>query len=253
MTASIAGLYRHPVKGFTPEPIAEARLEAGRHFPDDRLYAVENGPSGFDPDAPAHVSKMRFTVLAAIPRVAGIRTRFASDDHSFHAETDGLPPFDGSLKDAGDRDRLAMWLTDALGDAFSGPLRVVHADGHRFMDHPTKGFVSLLNLASVRAISERLGRPVDPARFRANITVDFGAPFIENDWVGRRVSIGPAELEVLSITRRCAATHVNPETAQTDIDICQTLFDMTGAPDLGLYCAVTIGGRIVIGDPAGPA
>lgn len=253
MTGAIVGLFRHPVKGFTPEPIVDAVLETGRHFPCDRLYAVENGPSGFDPAAPAHVSKMRFTVLAKIPKVAAIRTRFEPETHAFHAEMDGQTPFAGALSDEGGRAGLAAWLTDALAGDVDGPLTVVHADGHRFMDHPTKGFVSVLNLASVRAIEERLGRTVDPARFRANITVDFGAPFIENGWVGGRLRAGAAELEVLSITRRCVATHVDPATAAVDIDMCGTLFDMTGAPDLGLYCAVTTGGRIAVGDPAGPA
>ena len=52
MTGHIAALYRHPVKGFTPERLSHAELTAGGPFPCDRLYAVENGPSGFDPAAP---------------------------------------------------------------------------------------------------------------------------------------------------------------------------------------------------------
>jgi uncharacterized protein len=249
----VEGLFRHPVKGFTPEPLTRVTLEAGRHFPCDRLYAVENGPSGFDASAPAHISKMRFTVLAKIPKVAAIRTRFEPDSHVFHADMDGRAPFAGSLGDEGGRAGLAAWLTGALEGEIDGPLKVVHADGHRFMDHPTKGFVSVLNLASVRAIEEQLGVTVDPARFRANITVDFGEPFIENAWVGGRLATGGAVLEVLSITRRCVATHVDPATAAVDIDMCKTLFEMTGAPDLGLYCAVASGGDVATGDTAGLA
>jgi uncharacterized protein YcbX len=49
MQARITSLYRHPVKGFTPERLERAELVAGRCFPCDRLYAVEDGPSGFDP------------------------------------------------------------------------------------------------------------------------------------------------------------------------------------------------------------
>src|ERR1700730_15411458 len=53
----IASLYRYPVKGFSPERIASTELTAGNYFPCDRLYAVENGPSGFDPAAAAFVPK----------------------------------------------------------------------------------------------------------------------------------------------------------------------------------------------------
>ena len=35
----------------------DAMLEAGAVFPCDRLYAVENGPSGFDPGAPGPVTR----------------------------------------------------------------------------------------------------------------------------------------------------------------------------------------------------
>lgn len=250
MKGRVAGLFRHPVKGFTPEPLDRATLGAGRHFPCDRLYAVENGPSGFDAGAPAHISKMRFTVLAKIPKVAAIRTRFEPDAHVFHAETAGRAPFAGSLLEQSGRNGFTAWLTGALEGEIDGPLKVVHADGHSFMDHPTKGFVSVLNLASVRAVADRLGVTVDPARFRANITVDFGEPFIENACVGARLAVGAAGLEVLSITRRCVATHVDPATAAVDIDMCGTLLEMTGAPDLGLYCAVAAGGAVCLGDRA---
>ena len=64
MTGHIAALYRHPVKGFTPERLSHAELTAGGPFPCDRLYAVENGPSGFDPCAPGLIPKQKFTVLA---------------------------------------------------------------------------------------------------------------------------------------------------------------------------------------------
>ena len=64
MTASIAALFRHPIKGFTPEKVKLAHLAAGGPFPGDRLYALEDGPSGFDPAAPAFIPKQRFAVLA---------------------------------------------------------------------------------------------------------------------------------------------------------------------------------------------
>ncbi len=48
MPGQIASLYRYPVKGLSPEALDSADLEAGGHFPGDRLFAIENGPSGFD-------------------------------------------------------------------------------------------------------------------------------------------------------------------------------------------------------------
>jgi len=38
--------------GLTPEPLQRVASEAGQTLPADRRYAIENGPSGFDPAAP---------------------------------------------------------------------------------------------------------------------------------------------------------------------------------------------------------
>ena len=70
MHAHVAAIFRHPVKGFTPEALTHVDVAPGEGFPHDRVFAVENGPSGFDPDAPAYIPKQKFTVLANLPQVA---------------------------------------------------------------------------------------------------------------------------------------------------------------------------------------
>jgi hypothetical protein len=37
----VVSLARYPVKGLSPEVLADADLETGSYFPGDRLYAVE--------------------------------------------------------------------------------------------------------------------------------------------------------------------------------------------------------------------
>jgi uncharacterized protein YcbX len=48
----IASIYRYPVKGLSPEALPNVALGVGQTLPADRRYAIENGPSGFDPAAP---------------------------------------------------------------------------------------------------------------------------------------------------------------------------------------------------------
>ena len=66
MQSTVAALFRHPVKGFTPERLAAADLAVGATLAHDRMYAVEIGDCGFDPAAPAFVPKTKFAVLAHI-------------------------------------------------------------------------------------------------------------------------------------------------------------------------------------------
>jgi uncharacterized protein YcbX len=184
MDAHVAALRRHPVKGFSAEPLTHADLAAGQSFPCDRMFAVENGPSGFDPQAPEHIPKQKFTVLAALPEVARVRTRYDEAGGAFRAKAQGHPDFEGGLADPAGCAALEAWLTAVLGEGARGTLKVVQAPGHRFTDHPL-GHVSIVNLASVRDLEARLGRPLDPLRFRANVYVEGWPAWAENDWTGR--------------------------------------------------------------------
>src|SRR5262245_40807044 len=104
MTGHAVSIYRHPVKGFTPERLDSVSLTVGAGVACDRIYAIENGPSGFDPEAPAHTPKQKFTVLASIPAVAKVRTHY--DDHTtvLHAEAPGRPDIDATLGEEAGRE-----------------------------------------------------------------------------------------------------------------------------------------------------
>lgn len=247
MTGHIAALYRHPIKGFTPEQLSRADLTAGGPFPCDRLFAVENGPSGFDPSAPAHLPKQKFTVLMAIADVAKARTRYDEATGVLAATAPGQPDFSASLHEPAGQEAFAAWLTPLLGEEVRGQLKVVQAPGYRFMDHPL-GHVSIINLASVRDLETRMGVPVDPLRFRGNIYVEGWPAWAENEWTGRDLLVGFAQAKVFKPTVRCAATHVNPVTAERDMDVVKALFDNYGHMNLGIYVHVTQSGPITVGD-----
>jgi uncharacterized protein YcbX len=248
MEARIAALYRHPVKGFTPERLEAADLAAGVCFPCDRLYAVEDGPSGFDPAAPGHVSKMKFTVLARLAGVAKVRTAYDEASGVLSASAEGFPDFAGDLRAEDGRRGFEAWLATFLGDDARGALRVLEGPGdHRFMDSRS-GYVSIINLASVRDLEARLGVPVDPLRFRANLYVEGWPAWVENDWTGRVLQVGGATAEVLKPIVRCAATHVDPVTGERDIEMVKSLFDLYGHMFCGIYLNVTDGGAVAEGD-----
>ena len=248
MDGTIVALHRYPIKGFTPEPVETARLEPGGAFPCDRLFAVENGPSGFDPEKPAFISKTRFAVLARSAAVATVRTRYDETRGALSASAPGREPFQGDLLETGGREAFARWLTPILADELAGPLRVIDGRGHRFLDDPA-GHVSILNLASVRDLEQRLGAPVDPLRFRANVHVEGWAPWAEHGLTGEALRLGRAEVKVLRPITRCAATEVDPTTAQRDLPIPAELHRLYGHLWSGVYVQVTGGGDLAVGDP----
>jgi len=80
--AKIQAIYRYPIKGLSPEPLHRVALTPGDTVPGDRLYAIENGPSGFDAAAPGYLWKMHFLMLMKNERLARLRTAFDQASHS---------------------------------------------------------------------------------------------------------------------------------------------------------------------------
>jgi uncharacterized protein YcbX len=109
--------------------------------------------------------------------------------------------------------------------------------------------VSVINLASVRALEQALGRTLDPLRFRANIYFDGLPPWSELAWAEQEVSIGPVRMRGTLRTRRCAATNVNPATALRDENLPAALMRHFGHPDMGIYLEVLSDGPVTLGDP----
>lgn len=250
ISGRVVALARHPVKGFTPEPLDQVQLRAGAHFPGDRLYAVEDGPSGFDPAATAHISKMAFTVLARLPEVAAVRTKWHEDEGMLTAWHPDFGELTVDLDDEGGRLAFATWLSGILAGKIRGPLKVLAApDAHRFMDSP-KGFVSIINLESLRDLEANIGRKIDPSRFRGNILVEGWPAWSELEMAEAELTIGEARLAGLKPISRCTATHVDPHSAQADIDVVPLLREHYGHVLSGLYAEVMTGGAIRPGDTA---
>ncbi|MCZ8376435.1 MAG: MOSC domain-containing protein [Beijerinckiaceae bacterium] len=247
----IAALYRHPVKGLSPEPLDEATLETGAHFPEDRILALENGPSGFDPAAAEHLPKMRFLMLMRQERLARLETRFDSASRRLTIRQGGSVVAEGVVDSPEGRAVIERFFETFCAEERRGPVRLLVAPpGFRFMDSRS-GFVSILNTATIAEIGMALGRQaLDPRRFRGNILLEGLPAFTENDWAGRVLRIGTAELEILKRIDRCAATDVNPRLGRRDTRIVETLERLYGHHDCGVYARIRTGGTLRPGDAA---
>lgn len=244
----VASLYRYPVKGLSPEAIDAADLETDGYFPGDRLFALENGPSGFDPQAPEHQPKVKFLMLMRNGGLAGLATRYDFASGVLTVAKGGEIVARGDLRSEAGRAAIETYLTGFLGKEIRGPVRLLEAPGgFRFTDSKS-GFVSLVNLSSVAEIEKAQGARIDPQRFRANIYVDGAAPWDEAKWPGRTMRVGGAILTLLKMTDRCAATGVEPGTGRRDMDLVQTLRANFDHIDCGVYARVEDGGRIARGD-----
>jgi uncharacterized protein len=150
--------------------------------------------------------------------------------------------------------QVADFIGEFLGDSVERPLRLVEARGHAFADARRKPnatadkYVSLINRASLAALEEVVEAPVDKLRFRANIYFDGMPAWRELDWIGSDIALGGARLRIVAPITRCAATEVNPDTAERDLDTVAALRRHFGHNLMGIYAEVTEGGEIAVGD-----
>jgi uncharacterized protein YcbX len=244
---TVTALYRYPVKGFSAERLERAEIEAGGTIPFDRVFAIENGPSGFDPASPRYYPKTRFLMLMRNERMAEFSTRFDPDTGVFSILRDGIVEAEQSLHDADGRKAIEQWLSENFRRELRGPPRILSAPHHSFSDKKAK-VLHLVNLASIRALQERLGRGVDPLRFRPNVIVNGLPAWAELGWEGRAIPFSNLGCVCESRTGRCPATDVNPETGKRDIDMPRALEALNGHADFGVYLIAKTSGTIAVGD-----
>jgi MOSC domain-containing protein len=245
--ARLTGIYRYPVKGLTPEQLGQAELKPGQTLLADRRYAIENGPSGFDPAAPKWLPKPHFLMLMRDEWLAGLRTRFDEATNVLSINHNGRTAAEGDLGTPEGRRTIEDFFASTFPDLIKGSPKVLESPGHSFSDVARK-VVSIINLASVRAIENMVDAPVHPLRFRGNLHVEGWPAWHEFDLLDGMLSIGNVKLKVVKRIKRCAAVNVDPDTAQRDLAIPAALQRRLGHADCGIYAEVIEGGTIADGD-----
>ena len=247
MSINIAAIYRYPVKGLSPEPLQRVALKAGEGLPQDRRFAIAHGSTRFDSGAPAWMPKTNFLMLARNERLARLKTSFDDGTGVLTIQRDGKTVASGNLQEIGGRTVIEQFFAAYMGSEARGAPKIVEAPGHMFSDTPPK-VVSIIGLDSVRDLERVVRAPLDPRRLRANVYVQGGRPWQEFDWIGKEIRIGAVRLRGVKRIVRCAATNVDPESGQRDLNIPLSLQQGFQHADTGIYAEVVYGGVVAIGD-----
>lgn len=247
-SGTVASIYRYPVKGLSPEPMASVDLQAGEPLPLDRRYAIENGPSGLDLAAPRHLPKIHFLMLMRNERLAALESRYDPASHELAIHHHGEEVARGNLQTDEGRTAIERFFARTFARELRGPPRVLEAPGHSFSDTPKK-VVSLINLASVAELAALTGQPVHPLRFRANVYIAGWPAWHEFDLIGRTLAVGNVRLTITKRIVRCAAVNVDPLTGLRDLTLPHDMMRRYGHDDCGVYAEVVAGGTVTAGDP----
>jgi uncharacterized protein len=226
----IASIVRYPVKSMAGETLQRAVLtESG--LTNDRLYAFES--SGAPPGMLRLTGRERREMLRYKPVLS---PNGSVDVHTPTGETLRI-----------DSQALLAYLQSSIPDVSS--LSLTLAATPQTDVRP----LSLISLQTVRALSEELGEPVDPRRFRANLHLDLLAgPFTEDTLLGRTIRIGSTtSIKILERDPRCRLITYDPEAPHTSEPLfsIMKLLDRHHGGRAGVYASIMAPGPIHTGDP----
>lgn len=240
----VVALYRHPIKGLTPERVDSITVQADGRVSGDRVLAFRfadattaENRDGFD-----YWPKAKGLALQDFPSLAALRTTYDDSTRRVRIEHGGVVLVESTL-DSDGRGELSAALTEFIlatpdGRRLQRPGRlplVLVGDGEtsRFQDR-ARGYVSVHSRASVDALGDALGESIDDRRFRSNVVIDGIGAWSELDWAGE-VRIGDLVFQAAGPIVRCLATHANPDTGVRDAKVLTTLTGALGQqePTLG--------------------
>jgi MOSC domain-containing protein len=247
MNTTIESLHIFPVKGLSGQSLERAVLTPGEPLPHDRRFALALAGAPFNPMKPEWLPKQNFLMLMRDERLAKLETVFDGETGFLEIRRDGKIVKRADISKPIGRALIEDFFAAFMKTEARGKPKMVEAKGHMFSDSRSKT-LSFINLASVADLERITGKPVDPARFRGNVHVAGLEPWVEFDWLEKDLAIGGTRLHVTKRIQRCAATDVNPQTAERDLNIPKALMRGYGHADLGIYARVETGGEIAAGD-----
>ena len=148
---------------------------------------------------------------------------------------------------AEDGAKLVAWTKPIMPADRAPSDRIVRAPDRGMTDTPFAS-ISINSHTSLTNLSQSVGTPLSPLRWRGNIWIDGAAPWEDFNWIGRHARIGGALLKIVEPITRCPATTANPDTGKRDVDTLKFLSENYGHKDFGVYAAVVETGEIKTGD-----
>lgn len=171
---------------------------------------------------------------------------------------------DGVPELTGETIKVDYWGRTAALDVVDGPWAAAYAEhlgpdgGDLVLARSSRpgevvygASVTLVTTSSLGLLAERTGAPVDDAQFRSTFTVDTaGQPaHVEDDWVGTRLLLGDAEVEVRGAVPRCAVVDLDPDDGRRGSDVLRALGGYRRAHGeivFGVDAVVTRPGRVEV-------
>ncbi|MCM3338464.1 MOSC domain-containing protein [Paenibacillus sp. MER TA 81-3] len=227
-------IVRHPVKSFRGERVQHTKLmDYGLYGDRSHVFLDDTRPG-------------KYVTITQCPKMAQYEARFAGPDNVEQYPRVEVRSPNGIVYDWED-EALKLELEQESKRAITPHS---YTPQHVPFGALEEAHILLVTDASVRELEQLWGGHIDYNRFRPNlfIQLDDPLPFVEEQWLGRRLRIGAAELELNSLCERCMIITVDPDSGERDASLLKTVVQERSS-NFGVYASVLKTGDIEAGQP----
>jgi uncharacterized protein YcbX len=214
-------------------------------MPWDRCWAVAHEAS--PADGSAWVPCVNFSRGSKAPKLMAINAKLDETAQTLTLSHPDRKGFTFQPDDIRQLSGFLAWIRPLMPSDRAQSARIIRLQDRGFTDTDFAS-ISINSHASLRALSERVGLPLSPLRWRGNIWLDDLEPWAEHNWIGQQFRIGTVQFEGVEPIVRCLATTANPQTGKRDADTLGALNDGWNHQNFGLYAHVIESGEISIED-----
>ncbi|WP_227396093.1 MOSC domain-containing protein [Jeotgalibacillus aurantiacus] len=226
----VTTIMRHPVKSLRGEEVAETRIMSYGLY-GDRSHALIDGE--------------RFYTATQNKKLLGYHAAFDGEEQDVK-----YPP----VKIYGPEGQTFYWHEKACLSTFEELAGKPLTQQSYTPEHVPFGAIEeehllIVNAASIEHLEKTLGKEIDWRRFRPNLVVNLlgGGPFSEEKLIGRKISLGEAEIEIVRPCERCSIINIDPETLDINPAVLKTVYQQH-ENCFGMYAKVLKAGLVRVGD-----
>ena len=244
MTVTLDQIWRHPIKAHGFEALLRSEVSAGQTLPWDRTWAVMHEAS--KPTDGAWNRCSNFSRGAKAPALMAIGAFLDEDSETLILSHPDHPDLTFRPDDPEGAAQFIKWVQPMMPKDRAASTGLVRATGQGMTD-ADEPYISLGNLNSLKALSDKVGTPLDPRRFRINFWIDGLDAWEEFNWIDRTLQIGELTFQAKARITRCKSTMANPDTGVRDADTLGALDQGWGHNDFGINLLATSTGALKVG------
>ena len=117
-----------------------------------------------------------------------------------------------------------------------------------FFDTMPQNSISLINISSIEDFEKNVDHKISHEKFRGNIYIKNINPWVEFNWINKKILINDCLFNVSNKIPRCSATNLVPNSDQVDINLPKKLKEIYGHINMGVYLKPLTDGQINVSD-----